>query len=156
MVVWDNTGSVYIYNASSFVLKYTYVPINQPNTQTTQSINFNSLSTLIAIQTDNYNPVIVLELQTFTVKNTITINDVIKDVQFLDSNDRFLSIVCLSSNKIVDLTTNKLYSDDFTVSTRVRTGKWNNKLYTCLNNVINEYTFSLDAVSSSKQTNTSF
>jgi hypothetical protein len=81
--------------------------------------------------------VVVLDLKTFSIKNSIKIDDVIEDVQFFDSNDRFLSLSCHSSNKIIDLTTNQLYTENITVLAAVRKSKWNNKIYSCFNNFIN-------------------
>lgn len=93
IVLWDTYSNVYIYNSSNFALMHTFTPNNTPSSLSTQKINFNSKSTLIAIETDTSNPIIILNLSSFAVKQSINYSQKIVDIQFIDSSDQFLHIV---------------------------------------------------------------
>lgn len=89
----------------------TFTPPNSPNSSVTNTITFSFDSLLAIIETDHFNPVIVLNLtdSNFTIAYSIVINDVIIEAHFLDSSNTVLILFCLNSVTYVDLITNEQF-----------------------------------------------
>lgn len=137
LIAWDSTGRIFFYNSTIFTLLFTYIPTNPPNSQITDNIHFNSDGTLIAIESDTYNPLIIFDLTNFSIKQTINIGEEILDVVFLDGTNSFLHVLGSVQNYVIDLSLSTNIPENETISSSIRVSDGNNKLYTCCNNQIN-------------------
>lgn len=92
-LVWDQYTKVYIYSVPNFTLLYTYNDSITNPKDTTDVISFSNDGNLALIESDNHNPIVVLNLTSFTVIESITIHGKITSVDFLDGDSRYILIV---------------------------------------------------------------
>ena len=77
-VTWTSQTSCLFYNLSSLTQIGSYKPVSTPIAGVTNSITFSKDSQYAVIETDNYNPIVVINLNNFTVAYSITVIDTIK------------------------------------------------------------------------------
>ncbi len=70
-IIWGNKTNCLIYNLTSMGYLYAYQPPNDPNFLVTQTITFSKNSTLVLIETDRLNPIIILNILPFQIVNQI-------------------------------------------------------------------------------------
>ena len=76
----------------------------------TGEITFSQDSNLAIIETDDRNPIQVLNLANYAVVYSVSINDTIHSAHFLDSANTMMIVFGQSSTVIVNLTSNILYT----------------------------------------------
>jgi hypothetical protein len=103
LIAWDISGKIYFYNSSSFTLLHTFNQTNFNSVLLTEKIHFNSDATLIAIESDGYNPLIIFNLTSYSIIKNITVLGIILDVVFLDNDNNFLYVRGFTSNYILDM-----------------------------------------------------
>jgi hypothetical protein len=104
-LIWDKRSNLYIYSLPSLALVYTYtLSANSPATRT-DMISFSSDSRMAILESDNLNPVRVINLTDFSTIANITVHGTIQSSTFLDPLNRFILIVASSGNIIYDLKT---------------------------------------------------
>lgn len=135
-VMWSEQSSCLFYSLQKLSNLSSYVPKNTPNTSATSKIFFSSDQSLVVLQTDYFNPVVILSLQNFTVLHEISVTDVIYEAQFLNSSNTFLVVFCEHSTIYVNLLTNEQYSTPGLQTSIFELSQ--NSLYTCEKNVINK------------------
>lgn len=119
----------------------------------TGQITFSQDSTLAIIETDNFNPIKVLNLTDYVVVHSVSINDTIHSAHFLDSSNTMMIVFGQSSTVIVNLTSNSFYFVPPIVATSYTTDRVNNSIFTCSNNVLEqlEVNFSVEAASENEE-----
>ena len=73
---------------------------------TTNKISISRDSSLAIIETDHYNPIYVVDLTTYEIRYSVSSNQVIHEVNFLDTDKTVLVVFGSSSLVFVDLLTN--------------------------------------------------
>lgn len=88
-IVWTAQSSFAIYNLTNLALINTYNPTVAPTSSVTGKVTFSQDSTLAILETDSFNPIIILNItgSANIVTNSITINDIIYEVDFYDSSN---------------------------------------------------------------------
>lgn len=77
-VTWTSQTSCLFYNLSSLTQIGSYIPVSTPIVGVTNSITFSQDSQYAIIETDSYNPIVVINLNNFTEVYRITVVDTIK------------------------------------------------------------------------------
>jgi hypothetical protein len=149
LLFWSALSSVKIYNAAVTppALLSTYTPSTVPASNSTKKITFSQDSTLAIIETDSYNPVVVLRLADCQVIHTISINDVIDSAHFVDGSNTLMMVFGQSATVVVDLITGSQYAIPVIPGVD-RTSDWSS-IFTCYNNVVQQLTISLSKISPS-------
>jgi hypothetical protein len=86
-----------------------WIPTNSGSGYLFDNITFSSDSELAIIETDQFNPLEIINLTSLRIVHSIAINDTILYAHFLNSSNRFVSVICSNSFIIVDLHTSTLY-----------------------------------------------
>ena len=96
-------------------------------------MTFSSDSELMIIETDHFNPIIIINLVSFQVVHNISVLKIIKRAYFLDSTNTLVAIICSDAFIIADLSNNQLYAmPPFTATSY--SADQNSSLFTCYNN----------------------
>lgn len=83
-VTWTSNTQCIFYDLTSLSQIGTYSPVSYP-TSATNMITFSQDSNYAVIETDNYNPVVVLSISSLSVFQSVYVNDVISNAYFLDN-----------------------------------------------------------------------
>ena len=137
LVILDPFSNVFVYSFSNFALLHKFTPQNNVTSPgITEKVTFNAASTLIVIETDNINPIMIMNLTSFATVYIAYINDVILSALFFNKTDRYLLVLGNSSNYMIDLTTSIVYQETAVISNSISGSSFNNKVYVCHNNSI--------------------
>lgn len=110
-LIWDSYTKVYVYSLEWNLPQIHIFNDSLSATQySTETISFSSDSSFAIIETDNTNPIKVLNLHDFTVRNSIPGSVDIRSTAFLDHQNRFILIETLAGNQIYDSTDTSLES----------------------------------------------
>ena len=104
-----------------------------PPANTTGIITFSADSNLAIVETNHYNPITIIDITTYEVVNTISINDIILEAHFQDANNSLLVVFCQNAFIVVDLIRNKQFSMPPILATSYAADQ-NNNIFTCVNN----------------------
>lgn len=116
-IIWTQYTSIYFLDiANNFTLLSTYngSVINQAGT--TQFIKFSSDSSLAILETDNLNPVRVINLTDFSVSMSFSLMRKIISVDFIDVENRFLLVNCAAFAYVFDTMTTTLLTFNATLN----------------------------------------
>lgn len=125
-----------------------YTPPHPTSSSVTHTISFSRDNKYAIIETDRYNPVIVLSLDTFTVLKFISLDDVIFSAFFLDDSNQRVVVLGQNSTTFFELSTNKNYAIAPIVASIVGIDNAQN-VYSCSNNIISRISVSFVNVSQS-------
>lgn len=138
IIVWSEWSEVTALRTSDLNNVSHWVPPATPLlANCTQKIIFSSDSSLMIVETDQYNPLVVLNTSNFQEVYSVVINDSIKEAHFLNSSNNFLIVSAQSSVIIVDLATSVQYPIPATASDCMDADNQNN-FFTCSNNIIKQ------------------
>jgi hypothetical protein len=114
--IWDSSnGKVKFYGIPNLALLYTWTPtVSSPNSLS--SVTFSQDSQLAILETDAHNPLLIINLTTFTTFHSFSISDTILYTHFLNSSNDFVVVFKPSGMQIIDLTTLTLYQINMTIS----------------------------------------
>lgn len=105
--------------------------------KTTNTITFSYDSSLAIIETDYYNPIIVLDVASLTKFKEISINDSIRLAFFLNSSNDYIVVIGSASTYLVDLVNDVQYAISPIVAAAYDSFL-DNTVVTCYNNVIQQ------------------
>ena len=94
------------------------------------------------IETDADNPLVIFNINTFTVDFQININETIISAHFLNSSNDFIVVFTSSATKIVQISTGQQYDLPAMTATTYVVDRAN-CIFTCHNNAVHEYSVSL-------------
>jgi hypothetical protein len=80
-----------------------------PTPNALSEINFSADSELVILETDAFNPLLVVNLTSNTALHSVTVNDTILRAHFLNSSNQQLVVHCQNSLRLVDLPTGSQY-----------------------------------------------
>lgn len=97
----------------------------------------------MVIETDTFNPVLVVSCSTFSSIYSFSYSDVILSVVFSESNSNFLTVSGSSGSHLYDTRSSILHDISAQLAgSSIFVQAYNNSVFFCLNNQINQYTFS--------------
>ena len=126
-------------------------PANTPGvTGSTQMITFSQDSAFAIIETDTYNPIVIMNLTNFQVEYSISINQVINKVHFINGSNTHIIVFGVNSTILVDLTNGNQYALPLipAVDSDV---DYNNSIFTCHGNTMRQINISEEYVPSEGQ-----
>ncbi len=139
VVVWDLYGHVFIYNASDISLLWQFTPQNPLIISgVTNTITFNSASDLMVIESDGFNPVMVINLIDYGIFASFNVSVEIKLVTFFEGNDDYLLVVGTNTSFVYVIENGSFYeqSNIFLNGNFIYGTKYNGKVYFCYNSQI--------------------
>ena len=138
IIMWSEWSEVTAFRISDLNNVSHWAPPATPlQANCTQKIIFSLDSSLMIIETDQYNPLVVLNTSNFQEVYSVVINDSIKEAHFLNTSNNFLIVSAQSSVIIVDLATSIQYPIPVTTSSCMDADSQNN-FFTCNNNIIKQ------------------
>lgn len=154
-LIWDEYSNIQVLNASTWTEIQTINPTNTPGvTGSTQMITFSQDSAFAIIETDTYNPIVIMNLTNFQVEYSISINQVINKVHFINESNTHIIVFGVNSTILVDLTNGNQYALPLipAVDSDV---DYNNNIFTCHANIIRQINISEEYVPSEGQSGNS-
>jgi len=101
-VVWNNKTTCLFFDLSTLKAIGSYVPPN-PSGGSTGKITFSKDNHYAIVETDNYNPLVILELSNFTVWQSLLIDDVIHQSYFLGTDNQRVIVFGKTATLYVEL-----------------------------------------------------
>ena len=110
-------------------------PVTPSYSWSTNKVTFSNDSLLAIIETDNFNPIYIINVNTFSVISSFFIDDLIIEANFLDTSNKYLTVFCQNSFRIVDISKGKQYIMPAISATTLATD-WQSNIFTCQNDVL--------------------
>jgi len=148
-VVWNIETSCLFFNLTSMTVLGTYTPASAPTFLSTGTISFSRDNKYAIIETDNFNPVVVLSLSNFTVINSIKVDDVIYSSLFFDVSKNRALVLAKNEIVIFELATNLSYSLP-PINASIFGVDSSMNLFFCSNNTITRMSFDVENKSSAQ------
>ncbi len=105
-IIWTRSAEFFVFDvAQNFSLLATSALNAYWNAVLTQDVKFSSDSAFAILETDNRNPVFVINLNNLNVAFSFVINNEIVSVDFIDVTNRFLLVNCVNATYIFDTET---------------------------------------------------
>ena len=142
-------------NASTWTSIQTINPANTPGvTGSTQMITFSQDSAFAIVETDTYNPIVIVNLTNFQVEYSISISQVINKVHFINGSNTHIIVLGVNSTVLVDLTNGNQYTLPLipAVDTDV---DYNNNIFTCYGNTMRQINISSEYIPSAAESGAS-
>ena len=131
-IAWSPQTKCMLYNLTSMAVIGYHFPESSPNSLSTNTITFSQDSGYAVIETDNFNPIVILDLSNLTVVKNITVQDTINEAFFLDSMANILVVSGQNALIFVNLTSNEQFS---TPPLRgLSANDQQNNIFSCYNN----------------------
>jgi hypothetical protein len=136
VIAWNESSFGAIYRGENLTLQAAFIPEVVPPVKTTGKVAFSGNSRFAAIETDHYNPIVIIDLNDYSIISKVSINDTVTEVFFLQED--VLIVFCPSSTFIVDLSnSNKQYGIPTILGTTYGFD-FDNNIFTCRNNVLRQ------------------
>ena len=116
-------------------LLHTFLPPVPTPGWVTEKITFSQDSSLALLETDTYNPLILINLNTFSSSNVSSIPSAISGAFFLNSSHSLVVVFTVAEFFLVDLANGVEYQLPFISATSTAADQDNN-LFICHNNVV--------------------
>jgi hypothetical protein len=131
---WTENSQVVGYDTSTFSQVFSWTPPTPPSTTNTLSgINFSADSELVILETDAFNPLLVVNLTTNLTLHSIIINETILYAHFLNSSNQQLVVHCQNSLILVDLATMSQYQVSPPLTANIFVADELSNVFTCQN-----------------------
>ena len=140
ILVWDDESTVKLLNPALNIL-HTHTPTSTPNTSCTKTISFSQDSSLAIVETDLFNPIVILNTVDLSIVHSIMALEAVDSVHFVNSSNDFIIVFQATSTFFVDLNTSKFYPLPYIPATSYTTDIGNN-IFTCQNNILTQISIS--------------
>ena len=141
ILIWTPQSTVRLVDSStpaSLVLQNTWTPQNIPSVpDCTQTISFSQDSSLAIVETDNFNPIAILNTSDLSEVHTIDVFEAVQSAHFVNSSNFFVVIFGETTTFFVDLDTGGQYQLTH-IPAKYYTTDLDNHIFTCNNNVIEQ------------------
>lgn len=135
---------VFLYNASTNALLHTFTPATPvTGTQATNSITFDSTSSFMIIETDAFNPVLVVSCSNYSTVFSFNYSGLIRGATFFNGRTDFIAVMADSAAFLFDTRTSILHEvGGMLTASSVFATDYSDRLFVCSSNVLHEYAFS--------------
>jgi len=138
--VWNTQTNCLFLNLTSMSIIGSYKPPITPTSSSTNAISFSRDKRYAIIETDRTNPLVILDLRSFTVIKSINIDDLIYSSLFLDTDNRRVVVMGKTAVTIFEIATNLTYSLPPNSGTMFGINN-SSHIFSCFNNTISQMSF---------------
>lgn len=143
MALCQPNSLIFLYNFTSMSLLHTFTPSNAVPASITNRIAFDAASTLMIIETDSFNPVLVVSLSNYSTVHSFSYPHTIRAATFFNSGTDFILLTADDAVHIFDSRTGLLHdASGLVVPSSVFTSDFSNTLFVCKQNTVYQYSFS--------------
>lgn len=149
---YNNESIVYLYDFHNFSLLHTFYPDNS-SLRATCTVTFDSSSSYMIIESDNANPLQVVDITNYSIIFNASYPGIIFAASFIGVSTNFIVVIGDSGNCLIDTRTGLKYSiSEMVISSIFAVDYANNNFYLCKDNTIYEYNFQFAALSPTNST----
>ena len=134
ILAWTNLSFVQLVDSSvptSLILLNTWTPLNTPNVlDCTKTISFSQDSSLAIVETDNFNPIEILNTSDLSTVHTIDVFEPIESAHFINSSNFYVIIFGATTTFFVDIDARSQFHLTY-IPGRSYTTDLNNNIFTC-------------------------
>ena len=109
IIAWTEQSIVQLVEATTLSLLNSYTPINIPPGMTTKSVAFSMDSLMVILETDTFNPIVVLNTSDLSEVYSIPVSQSIFSAHFVNSSNELVIVFGQNTTFIVNLTTGTQY-----------------------------------------------
>jgi hypothetical protein len=149
---WTINTQVMFASVATGVIKANFNVTTTPTYFATKKITFSSDSTLALIESDNFNPLYIMNISSNSLYRTIPVDvGIIHSAHFINSTDQYVIVFGTNATVLVDIIDSLQYSLPVISGTDFTTDHANN-IFVCMNNQIQQSSISLAYVTNSTNT----
>lgn len=150
MTLCQPNSVIFLYNFTSMSLLHTFTPSNAVPASITNRITFDAASTLMIIETDSFNPVLVVSLSNYSTIHSFSYPHTIRAATFFNSGTDFILLTADDAVHIFDSRTGLLHdASGLVVASSAFASDFANTLFVCSQNTVYKYSFSYGVLNTS-------
>jgi len=134
-VVWQERTQFMIVNLLTGTNSTVFAVPVIPAINSTKKITFSQDSTLAIVESDSYNPIIVIDIVNEALSSLIVITDTIYEAHFINSSNDYVVVLGQANMVLVDIPNDMKYPLP-TMQDTAYGSNYENTIYTCTANII--------------------
>ena len=109
IIAWTEQSIVQLVEATTLSLLDSYTPINIPPGMSTKSVAFSLDSSMVILETDTFNPIVVLNTTDLSEVHSIPVSQSIFSAHFINSSNELVIVFGQNTTFVVNLTSGTQY-----------------------------------------------